>query len=551
MKKFFAVLLGVALLFASCGDTVVDTSSVDTPTSSEEITSSEEVSSEIVSSEEITSSEEVYDNVEVDLSVPLLERDLSTTKRVRILPMGDSFTEFYPSGYRYHLYELLYRNGNYFEFVGTLTSPDERLGESYIKHEGTSGYRVSNAIEIYKNSYENRIRYDVLISFYGINDVATEANIPEFKDNYRTFLDMVFLDNPSATVYLVGAPKEFTAKATEEIVNEYKQKGLDITYINMYQREDVKFETADYLQMTCAKGHASESGNKKFAEVVFDVIKDKITELNKQTGTKQPKLTAVEKVTLSATNLNLKIGEEYEFVYEIKPSDADTLSVRYYTSNPKAATVDQNGLVLAKGEGETTITAVSLDGKAKAECVVKVSGETFEIPKGEEVFKEKFVDAEYWDGDTYQNIVEPKLFTASVKWADSNVNLTTKEEITLKENLTMEFTYCAYTYMHDTTDDYYSSFKLGNYEIRLSDNAKNVYLYANNRVVGEYHGTRRIYKTEIYTLVVKNGKATVYRGNYPLFTVDNAPAPKSGKFEFNVTHRWSAIAMDNLKIYTE
>lgn len=551
MKKLLVTLLALTLLLASCGGNTTTTSSADNTDSTEITSSVEDTSSLEVTSSEATSSEETLQPIPVDLSVPLLNRDLSFVKRVKILPMGDSFTEFYPAGYRFYLYENLYRNGNFFEFVGSLTSPEERLGSAYTHHEGTSGHKVSDAIEMYKTRIKDKVEFDVLICFYGINDVATEENVPDFKSNYRTFLDMVTADNPETPIYLVGAPKEFTANATKEIVEEYKQKGVEITYINMYQRDDVTFDQKqDYLTVTAAKGHANDSGNFKFAGVVFDAIKDKITELNKK---REPSKTpvAVKDITLSAKELTLDIGEEYEFTYEIYPNDADTLSVKFYTSDPNVANIDRHGLVTANKTGEATITVVSLDGKAVKECKVTVTDKKFEIPKGEKVFEDKFVDAELWEGDTRKNIVEPKHFSISATWSDADVKLTTLEAVELKDNFTMEFKYCTFTYLGDTSDENYMSLKLGNYEVRFSNNVRHTMLYANGQMIGECKGFNRIYKNEIYSLCYNNGTATLYRGNFPIITVKNAPAPKSGKIYFNFAHRWSQCSLDNLRVYTE
>lgn len=66
---------------------------------------------------------------------------------------------------------------------------------------------------------------------------------------------------------------------------------------------------------------------------------------------------------------------------EIKPDDAST-SVKWTSSKPKVAKVDQNGLVTAVGTGKATITATAKDGtKAKASCTINVvkKAETIEI----------------------------------------------------------------------------------------------------------------------------------------------------------------------------
>ena len=126
MKKIFAILMSLSLIlgvFASCGDTPATSSTPDT--SSVEQTSSVEDTS----SEETSSIEEVKDT-EVEIKVPLLDKDLKTMKRVKILALGDSFTATSPMAYRYFLYEKLYQNGNFFEFVGTKDSQYQQVGNA-------------------------------------------------------------------------------------------------------------------------------------------------------------------------------------------------------------------------------------------------------------------------------------------------------------------------------------------------------------------------------------------------------------------------------------
>lgn len=56
----------------------------------------------------------------------------------------------------------------------------------------------------------------------------------------------------------------------------------------------------------------------------------------------------------------------------VMPENATDKTVTYRSSNPDAATVEEDGVVTAAGEGETVITAVTLDGGFEAVCKVKV-----------------------------------------------------------------------------------------------------------------------------------------------------------------------------------
>ena len=79
----------------------------------------------------------------------------------------------------------------------------------------------------------------------------------------------------------------------------------------------------------------------------------------------------VDSVNLNKEKLELSIGETEELIVTILPKNATNKKIMWSTSNEKVATVDDNGKVTAKGEGETTITVKTENGK-EAKCTVKV-----------------------------------------------------------------------------------------------------------------------------------------------------------------------------------
>lgn len=76
------------------------------------------------------------------------------------------------------------------------------------------------------------------------------------------------------------------------------------------------------------------------------------------------------KVTISQSNVTLKIGEKEEVTLNATVTPNTKRTVSWLTSNSQVATVDSNGKVTAKSVGTAIITAVS--GKGKASCTVTV-----------------------------------------------------------------------------------------------------------------------------------------------------------------------------------
>lgn len=66
------------------------------------------------------------------------------------------------------------------------------------------------------------------------------------------------------------------------------------------------------------------------------------------------------------------LGDKLSLNPVVMPENATDKTVTYRSSNPDAATVEEDGVVTAAGEGETVITAVTLDGGFEAVCKVKV-----------------------------------------------------------------------------------------------------------------------------------------------------------------------------------
>ena len=80
----------------------------------------------------------------------------------------------------------------------------------------------------------------------------------------------------------------------------------------------------------------------------------------------------VTNVTLNGTAGTMDIGSTKQLVATVRPSNATNKSVTWSSSNSNVATVDSTGLVTAKAEGTTTITAKTVDGGKIATCIVTV-----------------------------------------------------------------------------------------------------------------------------------------------------------------------------------
>ena len=81
-------------------------------------------------------------------------------------------------------------------------------------------------------------------------------------------------------------------------------------------------------------------------------------------------------ISLSPTYIELTEGETAQLTVTIEPEDATDRSISWESSDEDIATVGADGTVTGISEGETVITATTVDGGYTAECRIKVVGGT-------------------------------------------------------------------------------------------------------------------------------------------------------------------------------
>ena len=82
---------------------------------------------------------------------------------------------------------------------------------------------------------------------------------------------------------------------------------------------------------------------------------------------------SVSEVQLSKTELSLKVGGCEQLTATVLPENASEKGVNWSSSMPSVASVDANGLIIAKQSGTTVVTVTTVDGGKTAQCTVTVS----------------------------------------------------------------------------------------------------------------------------------------------------------------------------------
>lgn len=103
-------------------------------------------------------------------------------------------------------------------------------------------------------------------------------------------------------------------------------------------------------------------------------------------------------ITLSQTSAVMFENRTLQLSAILNPADCEYPEVKWYSTDPEVATVDQNGLVTSSKEGQTKIVVEAVTGSVKAECNLTVRG-PIPNPEGDE-FVEDLLPGTRYDGWT-------------------------------------------------------------------------------------------------------------------------------------------------------
>ena len=109
--------------------------------------------------------------------------------------------------------------------------------------------------------------------------------------------------------------------------------------------------------------------------------------------------------------LNLDTKNSVKLEYVISPKNADNKEVTWKSSNTDVVTIDNNGVITAKGYGDAVITVTTVDGNYSDNCDVNVSEfitYTITYKDGDNSYTE---DYEEGDSVTWKSDITKKGYT--------------------------------------------------------------------------------------------------------------------------------------------
>lgn len=81
-------------------------------------------------------------------------------------------------------------------------------------------------------------------------------------------------------------------------------------------------------------------------------------------------------IDFAYNNITKTVGSSFQISYSLSPSSANSNAIVWKSSNESVATVSGTGIVICKGVGSATITAISTQSVVSASCVVNVVNAT-------------------------------------------------------------------------------------------------------------------------------------------------------------------------------
>ena len=141
------------------------------------------------------------------------------------------------------------------------------------------------------------------------------------------------------------------------------------------------------LENTCTVITVEEAAKYSDFATIFGTTNGKVTYAEAWVPVTEGDTVAVTGVTLDKETLELTVGEgTAQLVATIAPEGATGTRLVWLSSDEKVATVDENGVVTPVGEGEATITVVTVDGNFSDTCAV-----TVKLPAGATITSESYL----------------------------------------------------------------------------------------------------------------------------------------------------------------
>lgn len=203
------------------------------------------------------------------------------------------------------------------------------------------------------------------ISGFSSDQVGEDTITVSYEDIKK---DLVIEIAAADFIYQVGTDKTLSARSADESTATWTSSDDQVVRITDTQSRWVTETSGDEVY----------TGYKQFVNV--EAVGTGVAVLTCETSSGYVAGTAVisvnnpiENFWVSDTEIFMETGNVLSLDAVISPVDADETRVSWISDDPQVASVSRDGHITAISHGETVVSAISWDGRHRAECVVYVT----------------------------------------------------------------------------------------------------------------------------------------------------------------------------------
>ena len=276
---------------------------------------------------------------------------------------------------------------------------------SKVSMKDSVGYALIKGIEVGSSDIE------ITVKDYDGNVKTDSVKVNVINSNQPVLVSSIALSPTSVTLNPNGTYKFNVTVSPSNATNKgVTWSSNDTNVVSVDQNGNIKA-----LKDGTAKIRVTaQDGSGKYAEASVTVESSKPTNI------------LVTGVSLNASTVKMYVGQSYQLIHTIKPSNATNKGVTWSSSNTNVVSVDQNGNIKTLKDGTAKIRVTAKDGSGKyaeASVTVESSKPTNILVTGVSL---NASTVKMYVGQSYQLIhtIKPSNATnKGVTWSSSNTNV--------------------------------------------------------------------------------------------------------------------------------
>ncbi len=224
----------------------------------------------------------------------------------------------------------------------------------------------------FTSSNPNIVNVDTLGNVNALSLGNAKINVNAYNINKE--IDVYVVDSNIESRF-ISIPKEILVDKDNYLLKEGNEEIINLNISN--DLVSYYISNPSIVSISSGKIKALKEGKTLITiETVNGLRKEITVEVEKST-------IKVDSINLTSSNtLKLSVGEKSQITYTISPEDATNKEVIFESLDNSIVNVTSDGLIIAVGNGETSVTVTTMDGTFKSIVNVSVGGGAYIGPTG-------------------------------------------------------------------------------------------------------------------------------------------------------------------------